>query len=81
MAAGVSNLYQSGEKVTASGIFQLVETTTAGEAGTVLTLRRGEFFPDHRGRAACWYLVRTIPERKATAPLHTPWQSDPDQVG
>ena len=79
MATGVNTLYQSGEKVTASGIYRLVEMTSDGESGTLLTLRRGEFFPDHQGRAACWYLVRTIAERKATAPLHTAWQHDPDQ--
>lgn len=75
-----NTLFQSGEKVTASGIYRLVETITEGDAGTLLTLRLGEFFPDHNGRAACWYLVRAIPERIQTAPLHMPWQHDPDQV-
>lgn len=80
MGVGSYTLCQSGEKVAVSGIYRLVETVSEGDEGTLLTLRLGEFFPDHKGRAACWFLVRTIPERKQTAPLHTPWQNDAEQM-
>ncbi len=69
-------LHQSGEKVLIGGIYRLVERTLEGDAGTLVTLYRGDNVPDYQGRATSWYLVRPIAERKATAPLHTSWQDD-----
>lgn len=79
MTTEISSLYQSGEKVSVSGMYQLVERTLEGEVGTLLTLRKGSLFPDHDGRATCWLLLREVSDRPATAPLHTPWQEDPDE--
>jgi len=79
MTTEINNLHQSGEKVTVSGMYQLVEMTLEGQVGTLMTLHKGEWFPDHDGRAACWHLLREISDKPATSPLHTPWQHDPDQ--
>ena len=76
MTTEVSNLHQSGEKVTVSGMYQLIEKTLEGHVGTLLTLHKGELFPDHGGWQACWVLLREISDKPATAPLHTPWQDD-----
>jgi len=81
MSTEINNLHQSGEKVTVSGMYQLVEKTLEGQVGTLLTLRKGALFPDHEGRATCWHLLREISDKPATAPLHTPWQHDPDYNG
>ncbi len=80
MTTELSNLHQSGEKVTVSGRYQLVEMTLEGQVGTLFTLRKGEWFPDHDGRAVCWHLLREISDKPATAPLHTSWQPDPDRI-
>ena len=81
MYVEISNLCQSGEKAITSGIYRLVETNSADDTGTFCTVRRGEFFPHQQGQEVCWYLVRALPERKATAPLHMVWEDDPDQLG
>lgn len=71
-------LHQSGEKVLVAGIYRLVERTLEGDAGTLVTLQRGDYFPDYQGRATNWYLARAIADCKATAPLLTAWQDVPD---
>jgi hypothetical protein len=73
-------LHQSGEKALIAGIYRLVARTLEGDAGTLVTLYRGDYFPDYQGRATSWYLVRPFAERKATAPLHTAWQDNPNHL-
>ena len=62
-------LHQSGEKVLTAGIYRLVGRTLEGEAGTLVTLYKGDLFPNEQGRATNWYLMRAIADRRATTPM------------
>lgn len=62
-------LHQSGEKVLTAGIYRLVGRTLEGEDGTLVTLYRGDYFPNEQGRATSWYLVRAIADRRTTSTL------------
>ncbi len=73
-------LHQSGEKVLVAGIYRLVERSLEGDAGTLVTLQKGDYFPDYQGRATNWYLARALANRKVTSPLMTAWQAAPDQA-
>lgn len=77
MASAIGNLYQSGETVTISGFYQLVEPAQAGRAAIVLTFCRGERFPTHNSWEVCWYLLKPISEREATGLLRSPSQEYP----
>jgi hypothetical protein len=75
MCKDIHSLYQSGESVTVSGVYALVDVP-AREPKTVCEVRSGQFFPDYQGRAVCWFLVRTIQETNTNdEPISTPWQS------
>ena len=76
MTSVIGTLHQSGEAVVSPGIYRLVELTQGGKSGTLITLQRGQLFPDQNGREVCWYLVRAIAAPKATAPLYTDWQEN-----
>jgi len=69
MSVEISNLCQSGEKVTTSGIYRLVEATSANDSGTLRTLYRGEYFPNHRSWESLWYLVQPLPERSTAVSM------------
>jgi len=69
-------LHQSGEKVLSAGIYRLVVRTLEGESGTLVTLYKGDFFPNEQGRATSWYLVRAIGDRTSAPPLPTAWRDN-----
>jgi hypothetical protein len=66
-------LHQSGEQVLSPGIYRLVGRPFEGESGRLVTLYKGDFFPNEQGRAASWYLVRTIADRGAPSTVHISW--------
>ena len=75
MSKDVHSLYQSGETVTVSGVYALVDAP-AREQRNLCELRVGQFVPNYQGRAVCWFLIRAIEELNNTAePISTPWQS------
>jgi hypothetical protein len=75
MSKDVHSLYQSGETVTVSGVYALVDAP-AREQRNLCELRVGQFVPNHQGRAVCWFLIRTYQETKPSdEPISTPWQS------
>jgi len=77
MRKEIGNLHQSGEWVTAPGIYALVDAppTTDDKHQPIHEFLSDQFFPDHGGRAVCWYLIRIIENnRRKQTPITTPWQ-------
>lgn len=75
------SVYQSGEKVTSSGLYEIVNIAhdqVAAQHRTLL-LQHGELFPNYEGRAACWYLVQVVDEQPHIEAINTPWQTGADE--
>ena len=60
MAVNLSSVYQSGQKVPATGTYEVVGATRPRSAyereGLIHTLNEGEVFPGHEGFDVCWHL-------------------------
>jgi hypothetical protein len=72
----IHSLYQSGERVTVPGVYALVDAPAEKNQQKTCELANGHYFPDHQGRAVCWYLVEASQEMYSNEePITTPWQS------
>jgi hypothetical protein len=57
------SVYQSGEKVSIAGLYEVVGAGFAYslDENTVREFQPGQIFPDYVGRAVCWHLLKAIP--------------------
>ena len=66
MNANRGHIYQSGEHVSISGMYEVVGLTKYVNANRVQLLHTGEIFPCFDGVEVCWYLrsrvIEPIPE-------------------
>lgn len=55
--AEVNVLYQSGENVPVSGLYQMVDNPTQGRNTLTKCFNKGDYFVFHRGLPVCWFLL------------------------
>jgi len=70
MAEQSSKVYQSGQPVPVTGVYEVAGAQTKspkeGEESPVRELKEGELFPNFEGRAVAWHPKRATDERSKT---------------
>jgi hypothetical protein len=67
----IYSLYQSGERVTVAGVYALVDVPVENNRQMICKLQDGQYFPDHQGRAVCWFLIESSRETPSIEHLRT----------